>query len=98
MDHSASSFLSGYAAFLDFFFCGKELDKESDGMGFAFYLLDGSEWSRMGQFNWPQIAVASIKPDGGDRTVLAVGPHGDYFEVIFDGVTGVGFPRFFGQV
>lgn len=85
MDHSTSSFLCGYAAYLDLFFCAKEEDdqKEKDALGVGFFCLDGDDWIKFATtFNWPHVAVASIKPGGGDRVVLSVGSQGDYYECL----------------
>lgn len=90
LEHDTSSFLCGYAASLDYFFCAKELDENKDGMAFTIFRLDGEEWDRFGTtFNWPHVAIASIKPQGGNRVILSVGPRGDYYECIFDSKTGV---------
>lgn len=89
MEHDTSSFLCGCATYLDLIFCVKELAESKDGMAFTFFTLDGEDWERDGTtFNWPPVAVASIKPEGGDRILLSVGPHGDYYECIYNSITG----------
>lgn len=92
MKHDASTFLCGHAPFLDLIFCAKEMDedKNNDGMVFTFFLLDGEKWIKFNTtFNWPHVAVASIKPGGSDRVVLSVGSRGDYYECIINSKTGI---------
>jgi hypothetical protein len=84
LDHSTSSFLCGYAVRLDLFVCVKEQDKKSaDGMVFNVFLLQGNTWAKFAtMFDWPHVAVASIKPRGSDRVVLSIGGNGDYWEFL----------------
>lgn len=90
MKDETSSFLCGYAAYLDFIFCAKELDSNDDGMPFAFFLLDGEEWEKFSiTFSWAHVAVASIKPQGRNRAIVSMGAHGEYYECVYDAVTGL---------
>lgn len=84
MDHSTSSFICGYAVRLDLFVCVKEQDKKrADGMVFNVFLLQGNSWGKFAtMFDWPHVAVASIKPRGSDRVVLSIGGNGDYWEFL----------------
>ncbi len=84
MDHSTSSFICGYAVHLDLFFCVKEQDKKrADGMVFNAFLLHGNTWGKFATtFDWPHVAVASIRPGGSDRVVLSIGGNGDYWEFL----------------
>lgn len=88
MKHDTSTFISGYAPFYDFFFFAKELDELVDkGVpNSSFFLFDEEDESaQFRQYDesvgWPAISMASIKPDGDIRVVVAISPYGDYWEV-----------------
>jgi len=87
MKHNTSTFLSGYAPFNDLIFFAKEVDElVAEGTpNSSFFCFD--ERDTDAQFRkyeesvgWPAIAMATIKPDGSDREVVAIGPNGDYWE------------------
>jgi hypothetical protein len=83
MDHATTGFLSGYAPFYDLLFCAKEEDGRTGVQGTVcgFFGLDGESWSQyFKSVNWPAISMASIRPQGIGRVVVAIGPHGDYWE------------------
>lgn len=98
-------FLSGYAPFSHLLFCAKarggaeELVRDGE-YPFTFHLLNRKDWGEYAtEFNWAPIAVASAKPEGQGRIVVAVGAHGEFYELQpSDGKqqTGVlpGTPRF----
>jgi len=105
MEESQSMFLSGYAPFSDLLFCAKakagteEVVRDGE-FPFRAHVLDGGSWGQYGTtFNWAPIAVASIKPAGAKRTVVAISAQGDFYEIqASEGLeqTGVipGKPRF----
>lgn len=83
MDHSTTSFVAGDAAFPDLIFCAKSEDGRSTGQGVVcgFFCLDGDEWLQYEEsVNWPVASLVAIKPPDIGRLVVAVGPHGDYWE------------------
>ncbi|MFC3147560.1 WD40/YVTN/BNR-like repeat-containing protein [Piscinibacterium candidicorallinum] len=87
---SELEFVCGCAAYADLFFCVKAQPNASQaiakgGFPFSFHGFDEQEdekWVRYTRvFNWPAQAVASFKPGGGDRVVVALGPHGEVYEI-----------------
>lgn len=88
MKHNISTFLSGCAPLYDFFFFAKEIDEliEKDTPNSSFFCFD--EQDADAQFRkydesvgWPAIAMATSKPKGSSRIVVAISPNGDYWEV-----------------
>jgi hypothetical protein len=86
MDHTVSTFLSGCAESRGFIFFAKELDElaQADTPNSSFFRYKESD--PQAQFRkypknvgWPAISFAMIKP-GADRTLVAIGPNGDYWE------------------
>jgi len=85
MDHSTTTFLSGYAPFHDMLFFAKSEDGRTSKQGVVcgFFGLDGEEWGQYSEsVDWPAISMASIKPEEIGRIVVAVGPHGQYWESV----------------
>ena len=81
------NFLCGYAPFSDLLVCATaraglgETVPEGD-YPFRCYLLDGEEWGQYAtMFNWAPVAMASVKPAGGERTVVALGARGEIYEI-----------------
>lgn len=88
MKHEGSTFLSGCAPFHFFIFFAKELDEmvERGTPNSSFFLFneqdsDATYRQYDGSVGWPAIAMATIKPGGSVRHVVAIGPNGDYWEV-----------------
>ena len=84
MDHTGSTFLSGCAVSSDMAFFAKELDEfvEQDRENSSFLALFDSDWYQY-DFGaaWTAISMATIKPAGQDRVVVAVSPRGAFWEV-----------------
>lgn len=89
MKHDTSTFLSSCAPLYDLFFFAKEIDElvVNDTPNSSFFCFDEQDTSA--QFRkydesvgWPAIAMATSKPEGSSRDVVAIGPNGDYWEVI----------------
>jgi len=84
MVQSGFSFLSGCAGFVDLVYTAQMFDAlaEQDIENSNFIGLDGRNW---GKYNfrapWSAISMATIKPSDGDRLVVAISPHGRYWEV-----------------
>lgn len=88
MKHDKSTFLSGCAPLYRFFFFAKEVDElvaedTPNSSFFRFYEEDADAQFRKydESVNWPAIAMATIKPVGSTRNVVAIGPNGDYWEL-----------------
>ncbi|RYF35428.1 MAG: hypothetical protein EOO26_00780 [Comamonadaceae bacterium] len=88
MKHEGSTFLSGAAGTTDFFFFAKERDElaEEDTPNSSFFVYDeddGDEaWRKYDEIvHWPAIAMATVKPAGQSRLVVAMGPNGDVWEL-----------------
>lgn len=88
MNHEGSTFLSGAAASAEFFFFAKEVDElvaddTPNASFFRYKAADGEAAFRKYDENvhWPAVAMATIKPKGQDRVVVAVGPQGDFWEL-----------------
>lgn len=84
MDHEGSIFHCGCAVDAGFLFFGKEVGEvaQESGPNSSFLLMDEDEWSIYDESGaWPALGMATIKPAGGTRTVVAVGPAGEYWEV-----------------
>jgi hypothetical protein len=83
MDHSLSTFGCGCAPFWDFIICGKSADEVSEAgqENCTFLVCDEGKWMKY-EFAgaWTAIAMATIKPQDGIRTVVAISPGGAYFE------------------
>lgn len=84
MNHAGSTFLCGCAATVELIFFAKELDElvEQDEENTSFFVMFQSDWYKY-QFDgaWSAISMATVMPPGGVRTVVAVAPHGAYWEV-----------------
>lgn len=84
MNHDGSTFECGCAATWEAIFCAKTVDKfiEQDRENSSFFVMFKTDWFKY-QFaaGWMAIAMATIKPAGQQRTVVAVSPGGLYFEV-----------------
>lgn len=80
-------FLSGFAPFHDLFFCAKA--KAGTGevipsgtFPFRVFMLSRNQWSPYDRvFNWAPIAITSVKPEDGLRAVVAIGAHGECYEM-----------------
>ncbi len=88
MNHSGSSFLTYTAASVGFIFFAKELDAlaRAGTPNSAFFVYDeddGEDAFRKYDENvhWPAISMATIKPAGGQRVVVAIGHNGDFWEL-----------------
>lgn len=88
MDHNGSSFLSYAASSVGFIFFAKELDALSragtpNASFFVYDEDDGEDAYRKYDENvhWPAISMATIKPEGGQRVVVAIGHNGDFWEL-----------------
>ncbi len=88
MKHEGSTFLSGAAGTADFFFFAKERDElaAKDTPNSSFFVYDeedGDQAFRKYDENvpWPAVAMATVKPPGENRVVVAVGPNGDVWEL-----------------
>jgi hypothetical protein len=88
MKHNTSTFLSGCAPLYDLIFFAKELDElvEKGTPNSSFFCFD--EQDTDDQFRkydesvgWPAIAMATSKPEDSRRSVVGIGPNGDYWEV-----------------
>jgi len=88
MKHDGSTFLSGCAVTTRFFFFAKENDavaaEGSPNSSFFCFDEDDEETPYI-QYDesvgWPAIAMATSKPAGAERIVVAIGPNGDYWEM-----------------
>lgn len=88
MEHKGSSFLSGVAISAGFFLFSKELDALA-GNGTpnsSFFVYDGEDTEDVFRkydenVHWPAISMATTKPVGGSRIVVAIGPNGDFWEL-----------------
>jgi hypothetical protein len=88
MKHDSTTFLSGCAPFYDFFFFAKELDElaQSGQPNSTFFVFDETDpEAQYRQYDvsvgWPAIAMATSKPPGAGRLVVALGPNGNYWEL-----------------
>ena len=88
MEHETSTFLSGCAPFYDLLFFSKELDELAikgapNSSFFIFDETDSEDCFRKydESVGWPAIAMTTIKPEGGTREVIAIGPNGDFWEL-----------------
>lgn len=84
MNHDGSTFACGCAATIDAIFCAKELDDlvEQGRDNCHFVVWFANAWYKYNFAGaWPAIAMATIKPPGRQRTVVAVSQGGAYFEV-----------------
>jgi hypothetical protein len=84
MDHKATSFACGCVAALNAIYAAKELDElvERDQENCAFVLYLDGRWRRYRFAGaWTAIDMATIKPPGKNRTVVAVSPGGAFWEV-----------------
>lgn len=84
MNHDESTFLCGCAVSFEVIFFAKEFDElvEQDVENSSFFMMMRDIWNKY-EFDggWSVISMASVKPAGGDRTVVAVSPRGAYWEV-----------------
>jgi len=84
MNHDGSTFACGCAPFFDLIFFAKSLDKftEEDTENSSYFSLNQSKWGKY-KFDgaWNAVAMATIKPPGKERTVVAVSPGGAYVEI-----------------
>jgi hypothetical protein len=76
------------APFYDFFFFAKEVDEvaQSGWPNSIFFVFDETDPEAQYQrydvsVGWPAIAMATSKPPGADRLVVALGPNGNYWEL-----------------
>jgi hypothetical protein len=84
MDHKGSSFLTGCVATNTVYFFAKELDSRT-AEGFqnsTFFALNEKDWGQYpNDVGWACVAMATLKPAGATRTVLAIGVHGEWWEL-----------------
>ncbi|MEW8507111.1 MAG: hypothetical protein AB2598_10415 [Candidatus Thiodiazotropha sp.] len=90
MEKEGWLFLCGCAPFLDLVFCAREKEELADEnvVASAFYAWDEQKsdpdkrWMVYNMVvNWRAQGIATIKPHGSIRTTVAIGSHGQYFEV-----------------
>ena len=84
MNHEGSIFHCGCAVSAVVLFFAKEVEDmaRKGGANSSFLALNRGDWLMYDESGaWPAIAMATIKPDGGQRIVVAVGPSGQYWEV-----------------
>ena len=89
MEFSAWTFLSGAAGGAGYFFFAAELDEvaQDDAPNSTFFMFDEDEEEDegFGKFDeivgWPAISLATTKPPGEPRLVVAVSPHGECWEL-----------------
>lgn len=88
MNHTGSSFLTCAAPSVGFIFFSKELDALSragtpNASFFVYDVDDTDDVFRKYDENvhWPAISMATIKPEGGQRVVVAIGHNGDFWEL-----------------
>ncbi|MGV3624285.1 MAG: hypothetical protein ACO1OB_25930 [Archangium sp.] len=88
MDHNGSSFLTCAVASTGFIYFAKELDVLSkrgtpNSAFFVFKEKDTEAPFRKFDENvhWPAISMATVKPEGGARVVVAIGHNGDFWEL-----------------
>jgi hypothetical protein len=84
MNHEGSMFHSGCAIAADLLYFAKEVEDvaKKSGPNSSFLRMDGGDWIVYDEAAaWPAIAMATIKPPGSIRTVVAVGPAGQYWEL-----------------
>jgi hypothetical protein len=87
MNHEGSTFISACAPMTGLLFFAKEADElvEDDTPNssfFSFYEKDEQRFRKYDEMTgWPAISMATVKPDGGRRLVVAIGPNGDYWEM-----------------
>lgn len=88
MDHTGSSFLTCAVAGPGFIYFAKELDVlvrrgTPNSAFFVFKEKDTEAPFRKYDENvhWPAISMATIKPEGGQRVVVAIGHNGDFWEL-----------------
>lgn len=89
MKHEGSTFCSGCAGTSDLLFFAKGVDDliDNDEPNSSFFRFKASDSEA--QFRkydddggWPAISMATCKPGGGPGVVVAIGPNGDYWEVV----------------
>lgn len=84
MNHVGSIFHSGCAVSAAVLFCAKEVEAvaQRGSPNSNFLALNRGDWHLYdGSAAWPAIAMATIKSAGAARTVVAVGPGGEFWEV-----------------
>lgn len=84
MDHTGATFLCGCAPFTHFIFFAQEIDDlmEQGTPNSSFFVMDDDSWEQYDtSVGWPAISMATVKPIGGKRTVVAISPQGDFWEV-----------------
>jgi hypothetical protein len=83
VNHEGTTFACGCAATAEVLFAAKELDVlvEQGKENCAFVVMRPGEWQKATfAGGWSAIAMATIKPAGKDRTVVAISPGGAYWE------------------
>lgn len=87
MNHQGSSFLSGCAVRADLLFFAKELDElfERGTPNSSFFVMKNADWLKYDDaVGWPAISMATAKPSGTTRAVVAVGMNGEYWELDYE--------------
>lgn len=83
MNHESTSFLAGCVAAADYFLFAKQIDEDA-GAGApntSFFAHDEGAWSVFpDSAGWSCIAMATCKPEGALRTVVAIGASGQWWE------------------
>ncbi len=84
MDHSDSHFLAGHAAFGDLLFFSKvDDDSTPETVISNFFSWDAGVWKESDvAAPWAASSMASIKPADIGRVILAIGPHGQFWQAI----------------
>jgi hypothetical protein len=84
MDVSLFSVLSGVAPITEFVFVAVSMDElvENDQENTSFLVRNQGEWQAYEHSAlWTAIGMATIKPDGEDRIIVAVSPLGEFWEL-----------------
>lgn len=84
MNHKDSSFLCGCAPFQDLVFCAKQVDRlaDDDKANSVFLAMDGGDWLGYDEaVGWSALDMATLKVGEASRTVVGLGPAGEYWEL-----------------
>lgn len=82
MHHNDSSFLAGAVAASDFFLFAKFHDELGEA-NTTFFIHDEGDWAMFPEgVAWTCIGMATLKPDGALRSVVAVDAQGAYWETL----------------
>lgn len=85
MDHSEFSFSSGCAVSIDLLIAAEMYDAlaNQDHENSNFFVLNSGKWAKYDyRASWTAISMVTVKPASGDRIIVAISPHGRYWEAI----------------